>query len=284
MYMAGPSDVGLNVVVRSSLTPRRPCGDVPVAACARSRLPVRRSRRARLPRARLGPVRRPGTRSAPGSRRRSSWPVPAGPGFRRTTAPGPRPGTAGDAGPVRGPTGCADASVGSCWVGRCPSGGARVGGGTSGGRSSAALPLLLVLVVCDGRRWARRPVVGAGTPWPMQSGKDKGRGSRVSGSAASRRTGERLAQWSARGMEPEGGAVVLGDELAARGAGGGAGDTGAEDADAIDRAVAEVAQPSGGQTGPLAHGEGRLRSGAGDEAAERTRVSAPLAEGPGGDA
>src|SRR5919112_6175677 len=105
--------------------------------------------------ARLGPARRPGRRSGSGTRRTGSWPAPAGRGSRRTTVPGPPPGTAAGAAPARGPV---------VWVvSAAPrSRGARVGGGTSGGRSSAALPLLLVLVVCDGRRGPADRGVGGG--------------------------------------------------------------------------------------------------------------------------
>src|SRR3954454_676523 len=144
-----------------------------------------------------GPVRRRGRRSGSGSRRTGSWPARAVPGSRRTTAPGPPPGTAGGAGPARGPVG---------WLasaGNPRSRGARFGGGTSGVRSSGALPLL-VLVVCDGRR---EPADRGSVPGCRN--KEEGRGSRDTGSAASWRTGERLALRSPRGVDPEGGAVVL---------------------------------------------------------------------------
>src|SRR3954452_3114497 len=217
-----------------------------------------------------GPARRRGRRSGSGSRRTGSWPARAVPGSRRTTAPGPPPGTARGAGPARGPVG---------WVasaGNPRSRGARLGGGTSGVRSSGALPLLLVLVVCDGRREPadRASVLGC-------RNKEEGRGSRDTGSAASWRTGERLALRSPRGVDPEGGAVVLegllGHDVVA------------------DDLTGEGARPDGGHRGTAELSSDRERSaradcGAGvhDRSGAHAHVGVPRAEeiggghGPGG--
>src|SRR4051794_17911292 len=155
--------------------------------------------------ARRGRVRRPGRRPARDSPRRSSWPAPAGQGSPRTTGRGPPHGTAGGAEPVRGPPPHAAVSGPSRPSVSCHrSGGARVGGGTSDGRSSATLPLLLFWVL---RRPAgfRRPVVGAGCRRKKKTADPGVRVPRPRGGPV-----ERLALWSPRGGDPEGGAVVPG--------------------------------------------------------------------------
>src|SRR3954454_8502718 len=210
-----------------------------------------------------GPVRPRGRRSGSGSRRTGSWPARAVPGARRTTAPGPPPGTARGAEPARGPVG---------WVasaGNPRSRGGRLGGGPSGVRSSGALPLLLVLVVCDGRR---EPADRGSVPGCRN--KEEGRGSRDTGSAASWRTGERLALRSPRGVDPEGGAVVLEGLLGH---------------DVVADDLGEGARPDGGPRGTAELSSDRERGaradcGAGvhDRSGAHAHVGVPRAEEIGG--
>src|SRR3954451_13838667 len=140
-----------------------------------------------------GPARRPGTRPGRGTRGRRSWPPPAGPGSRRTTARGPGPGTAAPGARVRaGAPG---------WTRACGRG--LAGGGTPLGPSWSARPLLLFLRLRP-VGGARRPVGRGGSAGRQE---DEGRGSRCPGSAASRRTSRALAQWVIRGQVTRGGAL-----------------------------------------------------------------------------
>ena len=101
----------------------------------------------------------------------SSWA-----GSRRTTAPGPRPGTAGDAGPVPGAHGLVVASV---------------RGAAGPGEPGSAVGRRAVdrLLHCRSSSYSSSATAGGGPPTGGRgrgaAEKQKGRGSRVSGSAAS---------------------------------------------------------------------------------------------------
>ena len=130
---------------RPALRRRRPCGDGPAAAYARSPSRARRSRRPRRPRAR--PRSRAPARQA--SRTGQSAQKPLASSSCAGVSANHRSGSWTRHGRGRR-TGAGGRGVTWRAAGSPPSGGARAGGGTSGGRSSAALPLLLF--VCCGRR------------------------------------------------------------------------------------------------------------------------------------
>ena len=144
---------------------------------------------------RRGRGRLPGRRPGPGSRRRSSWPARAGPGVSANH----RSGSSTRHGRGRRTGAGATGRVGS------PRRGA-AGPGEPG--SAVGRRAVDRLLHCRSSSYSSSATAGGGPPTGGRcrgaAEKEKGRGSRGSGSAASRRTGRALAQRSPRGRDTRG--------------------------------------------------------------------------------